>query len=174
MIRSCRQGSPVGFGHKVRIAAAGWNCRCGTPEAVGVFCVEAADDGIRVAGPEQGEQPSRFFDIQFAILREVTECASVLLAGVLGPKQAYFGLIGSADGAVTFSENADLIVVVFPFFTGERRGAAREKLRSAAHRERAHLAEPWRERGQKLGRSRLPDPGATAGCVGDIGFERSE
>ena len=57
MVGRDAQRCPVGVGGKIGVAAAGANRGHWSPEIVGVLGIEAANDRIRVTGPEDRHHP---------------------------------------------------------------------------------------------------------------------
>src|SRR6266850_969827 len=122
MSRGRCERRPCGVGLEQRIAAARPNSGDRPPEAEGVLGVPTADAGVREAGPERREEACGFGGVQRPLCCQLPKGPRVLLAGMLGPKEAGLGLLGRADGAVCCAEGLRLIVIVDPLPAVEWRG----------------------------------------------------
>src|SRR5215831_8307152 len=171
VIGSGRQRSPAPICHEFGIAAASADGGNRPPEVIGELRIPASDAGVRVSGPEDGQQARRIHHIQFIVLGQIPESAAILLSRMHGPEQANFALRGSADRTVRIAKEADDVVFCNPSLTREWRGPSGQELIRAFHGERTHLAEPWCECGQESRRCGLPDAWTIPGRIGHAGFE---
>src|SRR6266481_3401528 len=163
---------PLGIGCQCWIATTSSDGGYGPPKAKVILGIEAADYGVGVCCPEHGHQASCLRSVKALLRSQPSEHTAVLLAGVFGPEEADLGLLRRAHSAVDGAQRFDLVVVVDPLLRVKRRRSfIGEKLVSAGHGERNHLAQPWRYRRSECRRSSLPKPGPHWRSVENISEE---
>ena len=136
------------------------------PEIVGVFGIEAGDDGVAGYDVQQGKEPGV---VNKAVFRwhDGAGHSVFLRRSRRLPQQGEVGLLRRANGAIQVPDGSDLVDIGGVLRAGQGGRRAGPELRRAAHRERNEHGHLREHRGQRaVGirgcRRRTPHSGGAA------------